>query len=266
MSPYKGSSKAGPSRVSASREAGLIAAARDGDKKALAELTDLHLPLVRRLAYRHFVPGGSDDLDDLIQVGMVGLIESVGRFDSAQGRFAPYAAATVSGTIKRHFRDRGWRLHIPRSLHDAAQRVGSATAELESRLGRMPTDAELEEETSLPLERIVEARAMLGAAQPLSLQAPTGEGGGALDESLGAGDENFERAERRLMLGSLTDDLEDRDREVLTRRFGLDRTQTEIAGEIGVSQMQVSRVLSRVIGTLRGRATEAERSAEDELV
>lgn len=265
MSPYQSPKRNRRTGVSASREAGLIAAGRDGDKRALAELAELHLPLVRRIAYRHFVPGGSDDLDDLIQVGMVGLIESIGRFEPSRGRFAPYAAATVSGTIKRHFRDRGWRLHIPRSLHDAAQRIGSATAELEGRLGRMPTDAELEAETSLPLERIVEARAMVGAALPLSLQAPVGEGGSSLDEALGDSDENFERAESRVLLGSLTARLGDRDREVLARRFALDRTQTEIAGEIGVSQMQVSRVLSRVLGELRDQGGQATEPAEDEV-
>lgn len=246
-------------------EVRLIGAAQRGDKFALDALVRSHSTLVERIARRHHSSGSPEDLEDLIQVGMVGLLEAIKRFEAERGVLAPYAAATVSGTIKRHLRDRGWRLRIPRSLHDASLKVARTSAQLESKLGREPSEQELAEQTGLEIEQVVEARALLGSATPLSLQAPTSDGMPALDEAVGDDDVNYSRADVRMFLNSLQRDLTERDRKIVALRFGLDQTQTEIAGAVGVSQMQVSRVLRRVLDELRDRGERAGPAAEREV-
>lgn len=239
--------------LSRAEEARLLSAAAAGERRALAEVVERYSPLVNRIARRMHAPGGSEELEDLIQVGSVGLLEAVNRFQPERGAFSSYASVTISGTIKRHFRDRGWRLGIPRSLHDSALAVNSATARLEAQLGRRPTDREVATETGIELERIVETRAAIGAAQPLSLESPgAGEDAATLGEVIGRLDENFEHAEGRSLIGRLASGLDPRDRTVLALRYGLDRTQNEIADAIGVSQMQVSRLLRRAVTRMQG--------------
>jgi RNA polymerase sigma-B factor len=224
----------------------LLAAAQNHDPEALRLLVEQHRPLVTRIASRMHGRRGSEELEDLIQVGMIGLLEAISRFDPDRGRFSAFAATTISGTIKRHFRDRGWKLRIGRGLHDAAQAVAKASDELERDLGRAPTDGEIALACSLEPSAVREAREVLRAAHPASLQAPVGEHG-SLGDSIGATDPGIERAELRGTISKVSARLDRADRELLALRFGLDRTQREIADQVGVSQMQVSRRLRRVL-------------------
>jgi RNA polymerase sigma-B factor len=232
----------------------LLAAARDGDAEALEETVECYRPMVVRTARGMHGHGGSEELDDLIQVGMIGLLEAIARYDPERGSFPSYAATTVSGTIKRHFRDRGWKLRIPRGLHDAANLVKAQRAELEGRLGRPPSEDELARATGLPAERVREAEEMLVAAHPASLHAAVGEQALELGETLGGDDPELARTEVRVLVADLCRDLEDSDLELLARRFGLEQTQVEIAERLGGSQMRISRRLRSVLSRVRGRA------------
>lgn len=233
-----------------SEEAELIALARGRDERAMAELVARYTPLVRQSARRAH-GRGTEDLEDLIQVGMVGLVESVDRFDPKKGSFAGFASVTVSGTIKRHLRDRSWRLRLGRSLHDAIQQVGPARTALEATLGRPPTTAELATRTGLAPELVAEADRALAAAQPASLEAPAaGDGVTTLGELIGDDDPNIDRADARAMIRLGAAGLSDDDRELITRRFGLEQTQGEIAETMGGSQMRVSRRLRVVLGEM----------------
>jgi RNA polymerase sigma-B factor len=235
-------------------EVSLAVAARGGDREALEALVDRYAPLVRRIANRFNSPGHAE-LDDLIQVGLLGLLEALSRFKPERGSFGGYAAATISGTIKRHLRDRGWRVRLPRSLHDAAIAVDGSLPGLRATLGREPTDAELSEETGLTDDQIREVRSMQFAANPLSLEAPIdGEDAMALAEAVGDEDPGMGRAETRAQLDRYCDGLDDRERRIVTLRFGLDLTQVEIAERVGVSQMHVSRLLRRAVERMRHEA------------
>lgn len=236
----------------------LLTAAQEGHQRALDEVVRRFRPLVLGVARRLHGRGGSEELDDLIQVGMLGLLEAASRFEPGRGRFAPYAKATVSGTIKRHYRDRSWKFRVPRSLHDAAALIRARSPELEGRLGRVPTATELAAATGLSEGRVREAQQLLANAQPKSLQAAAGEGGGELGELLGCDDAELEQAELRGMIASLGAELDPADRELLARRFGLEQTQSEIAERIGGSQMRISRRLSRVLESMAARATVGE--------
>ena len=240
-------------RISGARgEHELLARARDRDEAAQAEIVKRYTPLVRRVARGIHGRRGMDDLEDLVQVGMVGLLEAIDRFEPEQGAFAPFASATVSGLIKRHLRDRSWRMRFGRSLHDAIQRVGPASTALESALGRAPTEAELAARTGLSPELVAEARSAVVASQPVSLEAPAGDGATAFSELIGGDDPDLARAEDRVSIGNGTAALAPEDRELLTRRFALEQTQTEIAGAMGGSQMSVSRRLRKVLAEVGG--------------
>jgi RNA polymerase sigma-B factor len=252
----------GPGTLSEHAEASeqqLLEAAQAGDREAVTEIVDRYMPIVERIARRHHAPGNLDDVDDLIQVGAVGLLEALSRFSAERGSFAAFAATTVSGTIKRHFRDRGWRLRIPRSLHDTSLQLRRVVAELESRSGRPPTDAEVARETGLEPELVSEARALMRGATPVPLQGEAGADAPSLEELVGEEDPGFDRAEDRDVVGRLVAGLDRRDREVLALRFVLDHTQVEIASRVGVSQMQVSRLLRRALGTMRSADEQAFR-------
>ncbi|HKJ37048.1 MAG TPA: sigma-70 family RNA polymerase sigma factor [Solirubrobacterales bacterium] len=232
----------------------LLADARDGDAEALEEAVERFRPMVVRIARRLHGRGGSEELEDLIQVGLIGLLEAIARFDPDRGSFPSYASATVSGTIKRHFRDRSWKLRIPRSLHDAANLVTSRRLELEGRFGRPPSEEELSIATGLSVERVRDAEQLLRSAHPASLQSTVGEQSLELGEVLGAEDPELDRAESRELLAYLSNNLEDPERELLARRFGLEQTQVEIAERLGGSQMRISRRLRIVLTKLRRRA------------
>src|SRR6478735_5840965 len=216
------------------------------------ELVRLHLPLVDHCA-RRFMNRG-EPLDDLVQVGTIGLIKSVDRFDTERGvEFSTYATPTIIGEIKRYFRDKGWAIRVPRRLQELRMQIGAATAELTQSLGRSPTPRELAHAIGCSVEEIIEGIESSNAYSTLSLDASDDaeDGGGSMLDALGVEDENLEHVEIRESLKPLLDALEPREKKILLLRFFKNKTQTQIAEEIGVSQMHVSRLLSRTLDQLR---------------
>jgi len=229
--------------------------------RARDELVTIHLPLVEHLA-RRFRDRGEPH-DDLVQVGTIGLIKAVDRFDQDRGvEFSTYATPTIVGEIKRHFRDRGWSIRVPRRLQELRQQIGQATAELSQQSGRSPTVAELAKALDLSEEEILEG---IESAQAYSTLSIDSAGGGdddsepsSLTETLGSEDEALEGVEYRESLKPLLAALTERERQIIMMRFFKNMTQAQIAEEVGVSQMHVSRLLTRALLELRaGLADEA---------
>ena len=221
-------------------------------------MVERHLGLSRHLALRYRDSGES--LDDLFQVASLALVNAVDRFDPTRGiAFTTFAVPTILGELKRHFRDRGWAIHVPRDLKEAALRVRRAIAD--HRGERPPTPAELAQATGLSLEAVLEALEVAGAQRALSLDAPTGheeEGGATLVDLLGDDDAGLARATDRTLLQSLMRSVTPREREILRLRFAEDLTQSQIGERIGVSQMQVSRILRGALARMREAARDAE--------
>ena len=211
-----------------------------------------HLPLVRALARRYANRG--EPLEDLVQVGVVGLIKAIDRFDPERGtELASFATPTILGEIRRHFRDRAWAIHVPRGVQDAHGVVTKAADRLTGRLGRSPTVAELAEETQLSEEAVLDCMAARAAYRPLSLSRhPAGLED---DEPMEGGvEEGFGWAEGRASLGDGLRRLPARERIILHLRFEEGLTQSQIAARIGISQMHVSRLIQRALETLRRHA------------
>ncbi|WP_331500723.1 RNA polymerase sigma factor SigF [Nocardioides sp.] len=227
-------------------------AARDG-------LVALHLPLVEHCARRFRNRG--EPFEDLVQVGTIGLIKSVDRFDLARGvEFSTYATPTIIGEIKRHFRDKGWAIRVPRRLQELRMQIAATTAELTQLLGRSPTPRELAEAMGCSVEEIVEGIESSNAYSTLSLDATddSGEDGGvSMLEIMGLDDEDLEQIEIRESIKPLIEALPSREKRILLLRFFKNKTQSEIAAEIGVSQMHVSRLLSRTLDQLRSSLRES---------
>jgi RNA polymerase sigma-B factor len=216
------------------------------------ELVHLHLPLVEHCARR--VRNRGEPFEDLVQVGTIGLLKSIDRFDSDRGvEFSTYATPTIIGEIKRYFRDKGWAIRVPRRLQELRMQIGAATAELTQSLGRSPTPRELAETIGCSVEEIIEGIESSNAYSTLSLDAGDDHDDGAASmlEAIGSTDDNLEHVEIRESLKPLLDALEPREKKILLLRFFRNRTQTQIAEEIGVSQMHVSRLLTRTLGQLR---------------
>lgn len=221
-------------------------------------LVRLHLPLVDHCARRFRNRG--EPLEDLVQVGTIGLLKAVDRFETSRGvEFATYATPTVIGEIKRHFRDRGWAIRVPRRLQELRIQITSTTAELSQKLGRSPTPAELAESIGCSVEEIVEGIASGNAYTTLSLDAgdDNDEHSSPLTEMLGVDDDNLEHVEIRESLMPLLERLPQRERRILVLRFFKNLTQSQIAAEVGISQMHVSRLLSRTLEQMR-RSLEEE--------
>ena len=245
--------------VTRQRSAELFLVFRDQDRPAAEReiardaLVHLHLPLVEHCARRFRNRG--EPLEDLVQVGTIGLIKSVDRFDSDRGvEFSTYATPTIIGEIKRYFRDKGWAIRVPRRLQELRMQIGSATAELTQSLGRSPTPRELAEAIGCSVEEIVEGIESSNAYSTLSLDASDdGEEGGAASmlDAIGVDDEGLEHVEIRESIKPLLDRLEPREKKILLLRFFKNMTQSQIAEEIGVSQMHVSRLLNRTLEQLR---------------
>jgi RNA polymerase sigma-B factor len=207
------------------------------------------LPLARNLARRYAHRG--EQLDDLEQVACVGLMKAIDRFDaSREVRFATFAVPTIAGEIKRHFRDRGWMLRVPREVQELAAKLGPARDRLTRDLGRAPTVSELAIGVGSTDDRVTEALTAGDAYRTLSLDEPTPEGTDVLDV-IGAEDDGFAQAERRLLLDSGMSRLAERELEILRLRFFDGYTQREIADRVGLSQMHVSRLLRRSLDDLR---------------
>ena len=221
-------------------------------RTARDDLVHLHLPLVEHCARRFRNRG--EPFEDLVQVGTIGLLKSIDRFDSDRGvEFSTYATPTIIGEIKRYFRDKGWAIRVPRRLQELRMQIGATTAELTQSLGRSPTPRELAEAIGCSVEEIIEGIESSNAYSTLSLDASDDgdEMGGSMLDAIGVEDENLEHVEIRESLKPLLDALEPREKKILLLRFFKNRTQTQIAEEIGVSQMHVSRLLSRTLEQLR---------------
>jgi RNA polymerase sigma-B factor len=216
------------------------------------------MSLARRLARRY--ARSRDFEEDLVQVASLGLVKAVDRYDLGRGKsFANFAVPTILGEIRRHFRDTRWALHVPRDLQEIAQRVARETELLRTTLRRAPTTQEVAQALDLSPEEVLEARAAFEALDAASLDAPTGEdvdAGEELGELLGSADERFDLVDDRVTIEPLLTELPGRERTALVLRFELDMTQSEIGDRLGVSQMQVSRMLRRSLSRLRDAALE----------
>ncbi|MFF5495402.1 RNA polymerase sigma factor SigF [Streptomyces aquilus] len=215
------------------------------------KLVRMHLPLVEHLARRFRNRG--EPLDDLTQVATIGLIKSVDRFDPERGvEFSTYATPTVVGEIKRHFRDKGWAVRVPRRLQELRLALTTATAELSQQHGRSPTVHELAEKLAISEEEVLEGLESANAYSTLSLDVPdTDDESPAVADTLGAEDEALEGVEYRESLKPLLEDLPPREKRILLLRFFGNMTQSQIAQEVGISQMHVSRLLARTLAQLR---------------
>ncbi len=232
-------------------------AARSESRDALVRL---HLPLVEHCARRFRNRG--EPFEDLVQVGTIGLIKSVDRFDTERGvEFSTYATPTIIGEIKRYFRDKGWAIRVPRRLQELRMQIGSTTAELTQSLGRSPTPRELAEAIGCSVEEIVEGIESSNAYSTLSLDATDGaeEGSSSMLDAIGIDDEGLEHVEIRESIKPLLERLESREKKILLLRFFKNMTQSQIAEEIGVSQMHVSRLLNRTLEQLRQSLEEPPR-------
>jgi len=218
------------------------------------------VPLARALAGRY--TGRGEPLDDLVQVACVGIMKAIDGFDlEREVRFSSYATPTVLGEIKRYFRDKTWALRVPRGLQELQIEVAKARDKLTTTLGRGPTVQELADAVDAPFEEVLQTIQSQDARRTRSLDEPTGEDV-TLADSLGQRDPDLARAEMRVLLDEAMDVLSDRDQEVLRLRFEDDLTQTEIARRVGVSQMQVSRIIRASLGKLR---SDIEREPADRV-
>ncbi len=221
----------------------------EGDIEARRILIERMMPLVRTLALRYVNRGES--LDDLIQVGCVGLIKAVDRFDvSRELRFSTFAVPTILGEIKRHFRDRAWSIRVSRGIQELNSRVAREADRLSGILGRSPTIDELAEATQTSVEQVLEALQGAQAYNTVPLEEPIGDDG-ETTERFGAEDPGFAVAEQRVELARGLETLPERERSIILLRFFEGLTQREIADRIGVSQMHVSRLLRRSVERMR---------------
>jgi RNA polymerase sigma-B factor len=209
------------------------------------------MPMAGRLARRYANRGES--LDDLVQVAVVGLIKAVDRYEVDRGEgFLGYAIPTILGEIRRHFRDRGWIIRVPRRLQEMRMAINDAGTTLTHSLGRAPTIAEVAVHLQVSEEDVLEGLEGAAAYRATSLSTPTGaEGAPELGDMLGSDDHGYALAELHLALEPALAGLAERERRIVAMRFYGNQTQTQIATQIGVSQMQVSRLLTAALRKLR---------------
>jgi RNA polymerase sigma-B factor len=229
-------------------------ATRPGRRRECRDaLVHLHLPLVDHCARRFRNRG--EPFDDLVQVGTIGLLKSIDRFDPDRGvEFSTYATPTIIGEIKRYFRDKGWAIRVPRRLQEMRMMIGTATSELSQSLGRSPTPREIAEQIGVSVEEVMEGLESSNAYSTLSLDAGSDseEGGGtSILDAIGEDDAALEHVEIRESIKPLLEQLPPREKQILMLRFFRGMTQSQIAAEIGVSQMHVSRLLTRTLEQLR---------------
>ena len=225
----------------------------EGDQSARDQLVEEMLPLVRSLAAKY--SGRGEQVEDLIQVGAIGLIKAIDRFDLERGvELTTYAVPTIVGEIRRHFRDKAWALHVPRRLKELNLKLSRLLDELTADLGRSPTIAELALAAGVEEEDVVDALESSQAYTARSLSTPTDDQGDAdLLDTLGAEELGYGEVEDSSLVLSGLDVLDERERRIVELRFFDGLTQSQIAAEIGISQMHVSRLLRRALETMRGR-------------
>ena len=231
----------------------LFARCRGGDEAAREMLVRRYLPLAKRLARRY--GRSSEPLDDLQQVASLGLLKAIDRFEPERGTaFASFALPTILGELRRYFRDCGWSVHVPRGTQERALRVQHAQERLAT-ADRAPTVSQLAEYLELDREQVLDALQAVEAYEALSLDAPCpgdeGEGVMSFVETFGVQDESYDRVELNASISRVLERLDERERVVVRLRFVEDLSQTQIASRIGVSQMQVSRLLRRALERLR---------------
>lgn len=227
--------------------------ARLPDQGARAEIAALFLPFAEYLARRF--SGRGEAVEDLTQVANIGLLNAIDRFDPAREvQFSTYAAATIVGELKRHFRDKGWALRVPRRLQELAIRINRSLPELTQELGRSPTIPELAKQLDVSTDEIADAMDAVQAYSTTSLDAPAGEDAPAPVDSLGSDDPSIELLDEWSSIAPAVAKLSVRDRRVLYLRFFRGLTQSEIAEDVGVSQMHVSRILTQTLERLREAA------------
>jgi RNA polymerase sigma-B factor len=227
---------------------------RKKDPRARECLVECYLPLARKLAARYRGRAG-EPFDDLLQVASVGLLKAIDRFDPDRGTaFSTFAVPTILGELKRYFRDTGWSAHVPRGAQELALKVQEAEQAISSRLGRSPTAAELAQYMEMSVEEVLDGLEAAAAHHATSLDVPHDELDGesrSLSDVLGEDDPRFERIDASLTVASAATELSERELRVLELRFSGELTQSEIAKRLGISQMQVSRILRRALARLR---------------
>jgi RNA polymerase sigma-B factor len=222
---------------------------RDRDPADRDALVQRYTPLARQLARRY----RASDSEDVMQVAYIGLLKAIERFDPDRGlAFSSLAVPTILGEIKRYFRDLGWTVRVPRDIQELALRMEKVADALTGELGRLPTVQEIAERCGTTAERVLEARASATAHRAISLDQPSGEPDmDDMVDRLGSDDAGYERAESAVQVDRLLAELPDRERRVLELRFREDLMQREIADRLGISQMQVSRLIARALASLR---------------
>jgi RNA polymerase sigma-B factor len=230
----------------------------EGDLQARDELIERYMSLVRSLARRYAHRG--EQLDDLVQIGAIGLIKAIDRFDLERGvELTTYATPNIIGEIKRHFRDKGWSVRVPRGLQELNVQISKLVEQLTVQLSRSPTIAELAEAAGVEEEEVLEALESGRAYSSVSLSPGTGsDEEGELDplESLGDLEHEYEISEDRAVLAPGFKVLDQRERKILHLRFFSGLTQSQIADEIGISQMHVSRLIRRSLEKIREEIAE----------
>ena len=222
-----------------------------GDTNAREELIERHLPLVRSLARRY--AGRGEALEDIEQVGAIGLIKAIDRFElSRDVSLATYATPNVVGEIKRHFRDKGWAVRVPRALQELNASMSGAIERLTVKLSRSPSIGEIAADLETTPEQVLEALEVGSAYSTVSLSSgPSGEEELDPMETIGSEDEEFERSEQRAALAPALERLPSREREILRMRFEEGLPQTQIAQRVGLSQMHVSRLIRKSLSVMR---------------
>jgi RNA polymerase sigma-B factor len=226
---------------------------RDGDMAARAELVERYLPLAKKLARRY--ERASEPLEDLVQVASLGLVKAIDRFDPSRGdAFSSYAVPTILGELKRHFRDSGWAIHVPRGLQERVLEVNHAVETLSRDLGRSPSPQQVALKLRKPVEQVLEAMEAAAAYDTISLDRPrrsAEDETGTVADGLGEDDDRFELIEDRTTIGRALRVLPERERTIVYLRFAEGLTQAEVAQRIGISQMHVSRLIRRAIDRMR---------------
>ncbi len=222
------------------------------------------LPLAEHIARRF--AGRGESFEDLLQVARVGVVLSVDRYDVTRGaNFLSYAVPTVMGEVRRYFRDSTWAVRVPRRLKEIQQLIGPATEKLAQRLGRMPTARELAAELEVEVTEITNALVASNGYRTDSLESSVDDGeetASPLRETLGDVEPCYELLEQAMAVRPLLAELPERDRRALILRYFESKTQAQIAAELGVSQMHVSRILSKALRTLQAQALEEPRSRQ----
>ena len=230
------------------------------DKAARDRLVQELMPLVKSLARRY--AGRGEPFDDLVQVGAIGLIKAIDRFELDRPvELSTYAVPTIVGEIRRHFRDRSWSVQVPRRMKELSLRVSRLVDDLSTELGRTPTVAEIAAAADVEEEEVIEALEAARAHTPTSLSTPVDASGDlTLIDLLGEDEEGYETLERGSVVRTGLEALDERERRIVVLRFLNGLTQSEIAAELGISQMHVSRLLRRALAAMHGRLDEGDGS------